>query len=175
MRADSDYQLHFVNSNWMLRASGAKLINMVCNSCLSRTMKHEPRPDLSVDSMDRILLTKLLLPTCQKNIKESCYASSLVCPKPVICSLSFAPSLSQICCAGPGGPEKPNDQAEKPQVPKKKSQSLLSLWLISFYCVRNAFFGSPLSIMLVYRPFRPPFSSSLFSAAGRIWVRGGSK
>lgn len=54
-----------------------------------------------------------------------------------------------------------NDQAEKPQVLKEESWSLCSLWLISFLCVRNAFFGFPLCILLVYWPFQP-FSFPLY-------------
>lgn len=45
---------------------------------------------------------------------------------------------------------------------KAVSQSLCSLWLISSSFVRNAFFGSPLSILLTYRPFQPLSVSPYF-------------
>lgn len=104
------------------------------------------------------------------------------CPNQPTYFLSFShcPSFSNththtsvhttVCCAG-----KPNDQAVKPQVPKKKSQSLRCLALTLTSCVRKPFSARtpfaphplppPKSHHYVVAPAFPTrFSSSLFSA-----------
>lgn len=55
-----------------------------------------------------------------------------------------------VCCAG-----KPNDQGEKPQVPKKKSQSLRCLAFTLTSCVRKPFCAPAPPPMSAHRPFRP--------------------
>lgn len=82
-------------------------------------------------------------------------------------SLCLSLTHRQICCVGPGGPEKPNDQAEKPQVSKKKSVITLPLAHFIFLCDECFLWLSPFHDA---RLPSDPFSSSLFSAAGRILV-----
>lgn len=95
----------------------------------------------------------------------------LSAPNPVIFLLTLSPSLAhthtRLCCAG-----KPNDQAEKPQVQKKKSQYTLPHFILlcaeCFRCLSPSHYAG--------LPALPTsFASYLFSAVGKICVAGGSK
>lgn len=128
MRADSDYRLHIVKSNWTvrreapskLRAAGAQLIKWCVILRFFKTMKNYSLSHIhgTGSSSATGLVADL---------------SVTVCPDPLSNPNTLTHTHARSCCAGTSGPEKPNDQAGKPQVQKKKSsQSVIMLPLAHF-------------------------------------------